>query len=78
MKTHMTLANLDISTNPYADMQKEVDIKDVPGNIRYDEMAKDFYSYVMKNKENPFTYEHELLVHKVLAEVCRGYNNIRN
>ena len=35
-------------------------------------MMKDFYAYIMGEKENPFTYEHEYAVQKVLDEVVSG------
>ena len=38
----------------------------------YDEMIKDFYSYIAGEKENPFTYEHEYNVQSVLDEVVGG------
>ncbi len=75
LTAHMTLANLNISTNSYADMHKDVEVADVPTHVRYDEMVKDFYAYAVKEKENPFSYEHELLVHRVIAKVCGGYND---
>ena len=33
-------------------------------------MMQDFYAYVMGTKENPFTYEHDYKVQKVLSEIC--------
>ncbi|MBQ5590229.1 MAG: hypothetical protein IIU65_00955, partial [Clostridia bacterium] len=43
------------------------------GNLkRYDEMMKDFYSFIIGEKENPFTYEHEYAVQEVLDEVVGG------
>ena len=75
----MTYADLNISTNPYEDMKENVNICDIPKNCRYDEMIQDFYSYIMGAKENPFTYEHEYLVQKVLSEIIGGiYFNGKN
>lgn len=75
----MTYADLNISTNPYEDMKENVNICDIPKNCRYDEMIQDFYSYIMGTKENPFTYEHEYLVQKVLSEIIGGiYFNGKN
>ena len=75
----MTYADLNISTNPYEDMKENVNICDIPKNCRYDEMIQDFYSYIMGTKENPFTYEHEYLVQKVLYEIIGGiYFNGKN
>ena len=39
---------------------------------RYDEMMKDFYAYITGTKENPFTYEHDYAVQKVIDEVVGG------
>ena len=35
-------------------------------------MMKDFYSFVIGEKENPFTYKHEYAVQEVLDEVVGG------
>lgn len=53
-------------------MKKDVDVKDIPKDCRYDEMMQDFYAYIMRTKENPFTYEHDYLVQKVLSEIVGG------
>lgn len=66
---HMTYADLDISTMPYEDMKETANIKDIPKDCRYDDMMKDFYDYIMENKINPFTYEHELAVQKTLYKI---------
>ncbi|MDY3928358.1 MAG: Gfo/Idh/MocA family oxidoreductase [Clostridia bacterium] len=65
----MTYADTEISTMPYEDMKKNVEIKDIPKNCRYDEMMQDFYDYIIGTKTNPFTYEHDYLVQKVLSEI---------
>lgn len=64
----------DSAKDPYEDMKVPVEVKDISKDCRYDEMITDFYKYIAGIKENPFTYEHEISVHKVLAEVCGGYN----
>ncbi len=69
---HMTYASADFCTNPYEDMKKTEDVKDIPKDCRYDEMMKDFYSYVTGEKKNPFTYEHDYTVQKVLNEIIGG------
>lgn len=66
---HMTYADTEISTNPYEDMKKVIDVEDIPKDCRYDEMMQDFYAYIIGIKENPFTYEHDYLVQKVLSEI---------
>ncbi|MGN0177918.1 MAG: hypothetical protein ACI4DY_00545, partial [Monoglobaceae bacterium] len=59
-------------TMPYEDMKKNVNVKDIPKDCRYDEMMQDFYTYITGAKENPFTYEHDYLVQKVLSEIVGG------
>ena len=42
-------------------------------------MVQDFYAYIQGTKENPFTYEHDYLVQKVLDEIVGGvrFRNIK-
>lgn len=68
----MTYADLNTSPNAYEDMKINPEIKDVPNNCRYDSMMQDFYSYITGTKENPFTYEHDYAVQKVLSEIIGG------
>ena len=65
----MTKSTTDIASNAYQDMKEKVDIKDVPTLSRYDEMMKDFYKSIIGEKENPYSYEHELAVQKTLCRV---------
>ncbi len=65
----MTKSTANIASNAYQDMKEKVDIKDVPTLSRYDEMMKDFYKSVIGEKENPYSYEHELAVQKTLCRV---------
>lgn len=69
---HMTYADTVISTNPYEDMKETVEVRDLPKNCRYDDMVQDFHAYIQGSKQNPFSYEHDYLVHKVLTEVVGG------
>ena len=71
-KCHVTYSDKGIATNSYADMKTEIDVPDVPNDIRYDTMMSDFYEYIVGTKVNPFTYEHDYLVQKVLYEICGG------
>ena len=66
---HMTYADTEISTNPYEDMKRVIDVEDIPKDCRYDEVMQDFYDYIIGAKTNPFTYEHDYLVQKVLSEI---------
>ena len=66
----MTLSDLDITKSHYADMKEAIDVEDIPKDSRYDTMVQDFAAYINGEKTNPFTYEHEIMVHKVLVDVC--------
>jgi hypothetical protein len=41
-------------------------------NARYDDMMKDFYAYIVGEKQNPFSYEHDYAVQEVLSEIVGG------
>ena len=69
LNVEMTISTTDIASNAYQDMKEKVDIKDVPTPSRYDEMMKDFYKSIIGEKENPYSYEHELAVQKTLCRV---------
>ena len=69
LNVKMTKSTTDIASNAYQDMKEKVDIKDVPTLSRYDEMMKDFYKSIIGEKENPYSYEHELAVQKTLCRV---------
>ncbi len=69
LNVEMTKSTTDIASNAYQDMKEKVDIKDVPTLSRYDEMMKDFYRSVIGEKENPYSYAHELAVQKTLCRV---------
>lgn len=74
----MTYADTEISTMAYENMKKNVEVKDVPKNCRYDDIMQDFYCYITGTKTNPFTYEHDYMVQKVLSEIVGGIhtNNV--
>lgn len=61
-------------TNAYMDIKSEIPVTETPMDCRYDEMIEDFYHYVQGEKENPFTYEHELLLKEVTDKVCKVKN----
>ena len=70
--TIMTYADTGMRGGTYADVKKIVPFElDAQGG-RYDEMMKDFYAYIQGAKQNPFTYEHDYLVQKVLSEIVGG------
>ena len=68
----MTYADTEIVDSPWATAYRDVPIEDVPGACRYDDMMKDFYEYVMGTKKNPFTYEHDYTVQKVIDKIVGG------
>ena len=68
----MTYSDTTIIDSPWSAAYRDVPIEDVPGACRYDEMMKDFYAYVKGTKQNPFTYEHDYTVQKVLDEIVGG------
>lgn len=69
---HMTYSDTSITDQTYNDVKIEIPVTDNTVGGRYDDMMKDFYAYMMKEKQNPFTYEHDYLVQKVLSEIVGG------
>ena len=70
--TIMTYADTAMNGNTYRDVKTTIpfDLNVAVG--RYDEMMQDFHAYIMGTKQNPFTYEHDYLVQKVLDEIVGG------
>ena len=68
----MTYSDTEIADKTYEDRKRTVTFEDNTAHGRYDEMMKDFYAYICKTKHNPFTYEHDYLVQKVLSEIVGG------
>ena len=64
----MTKSNLDIATEAYSDLKEVVDVSDVPTSERYDVMLQEFYDIISGVTENPYTYEYEFMLQKVLYE----------
>ena len=62
-----------IGNRIYENIKTDISLSSVPMDCRYDQMVRDFFDYVTGGKENPYTYDHELLVHEVLGSLC-GYN----
>ena len=65
----MTKSTIKFAENAYADMHENVDVQDVPTLSRYDEMMKDLYLSIVGEKENPYSYEHELAVQRTLCRI---------
>ena len=68
----MTYSDLSIADKTYEDRKITYPFEDNTASGRYDEMMQDFYAYIMGQKENPFTYDHDFLVQKVLDEIVGG------
>ena len=68
----MTWSDLSIADKTYEDRKISLPFEDHTAGGRYDEMMQDFHAYIMGEKENPFTYEHDFLVQKVLSEIVGG------
>ncbi len=70
--TVMTWAKPSMAKSPWSAACEQVPVADLTGDCRYDEMMKDFYAYMIGTKQNPYTYEHDYLVQKVLNEIVGG------
>ena len=68
----MTYSDTSITDKTYEDVKITLPFEDNTADGRYDEMIKDFHAYIVGEKENPFTYEHEYLVQKVLSDIVGG------
>ncbi|MBQ8849774.1 MAG: Gfo/Idh/MocA family oxidoreductase [Clostridia bacterium] len=68
----MTYADTSMNGKTYEDHHIVVPVEDNTHHGRYDDMMQDFYAYIQGTKDNPFTYEHDYLVQKVLSEIVGG------
>ena len=68
----MTYSDVGIADKTYEDRKITVPFEDNTASGRYDDMMQDFHAYIMGTKQNPFTYEHDFLVQKVLDEIVGG------
>ena len=68
----MTYSDTQIAGYPFGDYKIVLPFEDHTVNGRYDEMIQDFYAYIIGKKENPFSYEHDYLVQKVLDKIVGG------
>ncbi len=72
-KCTMTYSDVAIANGKcYEDMKKYIEIEDDSATCRYDQMMKDFHAYITGEKQNPFTYEHDYAVQKVIDEIVGG------
>lgn len=70
--TIMTYADTAMNGKTYADVKTTIPFDLNASDSRYDQMMQDFYAYIIGEKQNPFTYEHDYLVQKVLDEIVGG------
>lgn len=69
---NVTYSDVEIADSTYEDKKIFVPFEDVSATDRYDDMMQDFYAYIVGTKKNPFTYEHDYKVQKVLSEIVGG------
>lgn len=74
----MTYSDTSIADATYEDRKINFSFEDNTADGRYDEMIKDFYSYIRGMKKNPFTYEHDYAVQEVLSEIIGGVKTYGN
>lgn len=68
MKAYLTLRK-DSAT--YADRRTALDIPgDLKGAARYDRLLYDFAAFVRGEKENPYTFDYELQLHRLIMYCC--------
>ena len=65
----MTYSDTSIADKTFEDRKITLSFEDNTASGRYDEMMKDFYKSVIGEKENPYSYEHELMVQRTLYRV---------
>lgn len=68
----MTYSDREIADRAYEDRKITLPFEDNTAEGRYDVMMRDFYSYIIGEKQNPFSYGHDYLVQKVLDEIVGG------
>ena len=68
----MTYSDKTIADRAYEDRKQVIPFEDNTADGRYDDMVQDFYAYIIGEKENPFSYEHDYKVQKVIDEIVGG------
>jgi len=68
----MTFAPRRTAGSVFHSTKTAVDIVPNADDSRYDAMLLDFHDYVVGKKENPFSYEHDYTVQKVLWDAVGG------
>ena len=70
--TVTTYSDTSMMKSPYQDVKINLPFDMDAANCRYDEMVQDLHAYVLGEKQNPFTYEHDYTVQRVLDEIVGG------
>ena len=65
----MSYAKYSPENSIFEDIKEFIPVGDIAKGYRYDDMLKEFYYFVKGIKKNPFTYEHDIAVHKTVMEV---------
>ena len=68
----LTFARLGDGKEYFDDYAKPLETAHLPDSFRYDEMMRDFYSFVTGKAQNPFTFDHEYALQKVINEIVGG------
>ena len=53
-------------------MAQQIPVPNVQNDYRYDIMMQKFYNYVTGIEENPYSYDYEYMLHKVILEAIGG------
>ena len=54
----------------FADCRREQSLQQLAPEERYDEMMQSFASFIRGEKQNPYSYEYELTLHRLLLYCC--------
>jgi hypothetical protein len=53
-----------------------VELPAAEGWFRYDDMMIAFHDYVLGKRENPFSYEHDYIVHETIDKAVGGVKSL--
>ena len=70
--TLMSYSDVEIADRAYEDRKIVIPYACDTAEGRYDSMMEDFFCYIRGEKTNPYTYEHDYLVQKVISEIVGG------
>lgn len=70
--SRMFYSDTELATHHHEDHQVQLDVQELAKDCRYDEMMQCFYSYIIGETENPYSYAHDRLVHQLLWEIVGG------